>query len=88
MLGTEGRRPGHEVAPTNDVYDEVVFRSADIEDLQIFEPAPPKPSFADPAIISSVYLMQALAYYFYRKAPWTPLVPCLQLMPPHPARGR
>jgi protein LSM14 len=60
MMGTEGRRPGQEIAPSNDVYDVVEFRSADIEDLQIFEPPaptpvpPPKPqAFVDPAIISS-----------------------------------
>ena len=58
-MGTEGRRPGQEIAPSNDVYDVVEFRSADIEDLQIFEPpaptpVPPKPQpFVDPAIISS-----------------------------------
>lgn len=58
MMGTEGRRPGQEIAPSNDVYDAVVFRSGDIEDLQIFEApavmAPPKPSFVDPAIVTAV----------------------------------
>lgn len=57
-MGTEGRRPGQEIAPSNDIYDAVVFRSGDIEDLQIFEAptviAPPKPSFVDPAIVTTV----------------------------------
>lgn len=58
-MGTEGRRPGSEIKPSNDVYDMVIFRSNDIEDLQIFEhpsSSPPKqqqPSLADPAIVSS-----------------------------------
>lgn len=55
MMGTEGRRPGQEIAPSSEPYDLVVFRSADIEDLQIFEPptAPPAPKpFVDPAIVS------------------------------------
>lgn len=58
MMGTEGRRPGQEIPPSNDVYDAVVFRSNDIEDLQIFEApaaaALPKPSFVDPAIVTTV----------------------------------
>lgn len=60
MMGTEGRRPGNDIPPLDEVYDIVIFRSADIDDLQIFETpapaaaAPPKPSFVDPAIVSSV----------------------------------
>lgn len=58
-MGTEGRSPGRELPPSNEVYEIVIFRSNDIEDLQIFEPpavpdVPPIPeSFVDPAIISS-----------------------------------
>ena len=60
MMGTEGRVPGRELAPTNEIYDVVVFRSSDIDDLQIFEapqqtpPPPPPQPFVDPAIVTSV----------------------------------
>ncbi len=54
MMGTEGRRPGQDIEASPEVYDLVVFRSADIEDLQLFDPAPPPPPkpFVDPAIVS------------------------------------
>lgn len=57
-MGTEGRSPGRELPASNDVYESVVFKSADIEDLKILEPPaqpqPPQPKapFVDPAIVS------------------------------------
>lgn len=57
MLGTEGRLPGHDIPPSDEIYEVVVFKSADIEDLQVFEaPASTSPTsrpFMDPAIVSS-----------------------------------
>lgn len=59
IMGTEGRTAGRELLPSSDIYEIVIFRSNDIEDLQIFEPpaavaVPPVPEpFVDPAIISS-----------------------------------
>ena len=59
FFGTEGRRPGDEIAPMDRVFDCVVFRSADIKDLQVYETpvaaAPVKekePEFPDPAVVS------------------------------------
>lgn len=59
FFGTEGRRPGDEIAPMDRVFDCVVFRSADIKDLQVYEtpaaaaPAKEKgPEFPDPAVVS------------------------------------
>lgn len=37
MMGTEGRCPGRNLMPSDDTYDLVVFKSADIQDLQIVE---------------------------------------------------
>ena len=31
--GTEGRRPGNEIAPSQVIFDYVVFRGTDIKDL-------------------------------------------------------
>lgn len=62
-MGTEGRTAGRELLPSSDIYEIVIFRSNDIEDLQIFEPpaavaVPPVPEpFVDPAIISSVRIL-------------------------------
>lgn len=60
MMGTEGRVPNKDIPASNDVYDMVVFRSEEIEDLQIFEPPTPAPepapvskSFVDPAVLST-----------------------------------
>ena len=59
FFGTEGRRPGDEIAPMDKVFDCVVFRSADIKDLQVYEtPKEEKeekkaePEFPDPAVVS------------------------------------
>lgn len=52
--GTEGRRPGEEVAPTPDkVYEYIVFRGSDVKDLRI-EKEPEKQQSQvpdDPAIL-------------------------------------
>lgn len=55
-FGTEGRRPEDEVAPTDIVYDYIVFRGSDVKDLRIEgtpkENQPPKPRVPDdPAIL-------------------------------------
>lgn len=47
-FGTEGRKPGNEIPPSEDVYDYIVFRGKDIQDLTVSEPAPPD----DPAIVA------------------------------------
>jgi protein LSM14 len=53
-FGTEGRRGGDEIAPTEAVYEQIVFRGSDVKDLrieeQIKEKAPPAMP-QDPAII-------------------------------------
>ncbi|KAH9471940.1 hypothetical protein Pst134EA_002569 [Puccinia striiformis f. sp. tritici] len=60
-MGTEGRKsnPAEEIAPTDQLYEFIVFRAADVKDLSIEAPAepkpePPKPSVPDdPAIMST-----------------------------------
>lgn len=59
FFGTEGRRPADEIAPMDRIFDCVVFRSADIKDLQVYEtPAKEEeketktPDFPDPAVVS------------------------------------
>lgn len=59
FFGTEGRRPGDEIAPMDKVFDCVVFRSADIKDLQVYETAAAEEQkkqqqqeFLDPAVVS------------------------------------
>lgn len=47
-FGTEGRKPGAEVPGSDDVYDYIVFRGKDIQDLTVSEAAPPD----DPAIVA------------------------------------
>lgn len=56
-FGTEGRRGGgkDEYAPSDAVYEQIVFRGSDVKDLRIEDapkekPAPP-PMPQDPAII-------------------------------------
>ena len=52
-FGTEGRRGGKdEYAPSDAVYEQIVFRGSDVKDLRIEEPAKEKPPMPqDPAII-------------------------------------
>ncbi|EFP84739.1 uncharacterized protein PGTG_10898 [Puccinia graminis f. sp. tritici CRL 75-36-700-3] len=60
-MGTEGRKsnPSEEIAATDQLYEFIVFRAADVKDLSIEAPAeakpePPKPSVPDdPAIMST-----------------------------------
>ncbi len=59
FFGTEGRRPGNEIPAMDKIFECVVFRSADIEDLQVYEEAPAPaaksvPAILDPAVVSSV----------------------------------
>ncbi|KAJ9475500.1 Protein SCD6 [Pseudozyma hubeiensis] len=63
--GTEGRvaaqgRPQEEIPPSDHVYDYIMFRAADVKDLKIDDPnppkqqpAPPQPALNDPAILGS-----------------------------------
>ncbi|SAM03380.1 hypothetical protein [Absidia glauca] len=48
-FGTEGRRGGHiqdEIPPSPSIFQYIVFRGADVKDLQVFE-APPMPTTSD-----------------------------------------
>lgn len=58
MMGTEGRKNGiEEVPPNPKPFDFIVFRGADIKDLQFDNvpapPAPPAAAFQDPAVVRS-----------------------------------
>jgi protein LSM14 len=55
--GTEGRRGGDEIPPSETVYPYVVFRGSDVKDLKVEEsakkPEPPPPVVPDdPAIVA------------------------------------
>lgn len=58
-FGTEGRKgnPAEEIAPSDQVYEYIVFRGSDVKDLRIEQaPAPPKENQPpkvpdDPAIV-------------------------------------
>ncbi len=65
--GTEGRRPDDEVAPTDIVYDYIVFRGSDVKDLRIEEISkenqPPKPQVPDdPAILGVSPILKLVSY--------------------------
>lgn len=62
--GTEGRvsaqvRPQEAIPPSDHVYEYIMFRAADVKDLKIDDPnppkqapAPPQPALNDPAILN------------------------------------
>lgn len=57
FFGTEGRRPSDEIAAMDRIFDCVVFRSADIKDLQVYETdkeskKEKEADFPDPAVVS------------------------------------
>ena len=52
MLGTEGRRGQNEILPNDKIYSFIMFRAADILELQVVE-QPVQPEFVDPAIMTS-----------------------------------
>lgn len=66
-FGTEGRKgnPDEEIAPSEQVYEYIVFRGSDVKDLRIEQaPAPPKENLPpkvpdDPAILGVSYLFLA-----------------------------
>lgn len=70
--GTEGRvsaqgRPQEEIPPSDHVYEYIMFRAADVKDLKIDDPnppkqqpAPPQPALNDPAILN----VSSTSYHF------------------------
>lgn len=69
-FGTEGRRPEDEVAPTDTVYDYIVFRGSDVKDLRIETPKenqPPKPKVPDDPAILGVSLILSRPLQPYRR---------------------
>jgi Scd6-like Sm domain len=68
--GTEGRRTDDIVAPSDKVYDYIVFRGSDVKDLRIGEgpkDQPPQPPQVpdDPAILSVSLLSSDLSHFIY-----------------------
>ncbi|GBG31939.1 Protein LSM14-like A [Hondaea fermentalgiana] len=52
-FGTEGRRKdGPQIPPNTELFEYVIFKGADIKDLEVREAAP-TPAFEDPAIVQS-----------------------------------
>eukprot|EP01121_Diplochlamys_sp_Union-15-3_P010964 TRINITY_DN313_c0_g1_i4.p1 TRINITY_DN313_c0_g1~~TRINITY_DN313_c0_g1_i4.p1 ORF type:complete len:644 (-),score=136.33 TRINITY_DN313_c0_g1_i4:86-2017(-) len=83
-FGTEGRKTGSQIAPSNEVYDYIIFRGADIKDLTVCEP--PQPSLHqrppnDPAIVHapSVFGYPYLPHY----GPQPGMNPYHQYWPPY-----
>lgn len=52
-FGTEGRKEEGAIPPSNEVYDYIIFRGADIKDIHVREaPTQPANRPVDPAIIA------------------------------------
>jgi len=52
-FGTEGRRPGEEIAAADQTFDFIIFRGSDIKDLAVVEQAQQAAVPQDPAIVST-----------------------------------
>lgn len=48
-FGTEGRDPGNEIPPSDNVYEYIVFRGSDVKDLRI-EKEPEKKTVQQPQV--------------------------------------
>ncbi|CAH7688655.1 putative G2/M phase checkpoint control protein Sum2 [Phakopsora pachyrhizi] len=62
-MGTEGRKanPADELAPTDTLYEFIVFRAADVKDLSIEAPAEPKPEPGKPSVPDDPAIMSTTA---------------------------
>ena len=52
-MGTEGRRGDSDIPPSDAIYDFIVFKAADVKNLQVEQPPPNTASNVpdDPAIV-------------------------------------
>jgi len=90
-FGTEGRRKdGQDIPPSNNLYDYIIFRGADIQDLKVCEAPPsaptPQPPPHDPAIINMGQQMGHPMYGGYPQMPY-PYPPYYNMPYPGGYRG-
>ena len=70
LFGTEDRPVAHPIPAKDDVYDFIIFRGGDIQELRVIGEQPPAPVVSslppDPAIVSvSGYLFELLVFCPY-----------------------